>query len=113
MISIRAGAGRDIGLGADGNLSFVTALDAVAQNCITAMSAQLGEMVLAADEGVPTMESVWEKYRPALFDSAARRTLLSVDGVIDVIDFQSRREGDVLMYSARILTEYGIAEIAA
>jgi hypothetical protein len=98
---------RDLIIGADGLLSTVADLEAVAQNCITAMSAQLGEMVLAADEGVPTVETVWDKYHPARFEMAARRTLLAVDGVRDVLSFQQSRSGDTLSYTAEILTAYG------
>ena len=107
MISIQTGERRDIGLNNAGNLAFAEGMDAIAQNCVTAISAQAGEMVFAADEGIPTLASVWDQYRPAIFEAAARRTLLAVEGVREVVDFRQRREGGVLTYSVRILTDFG------
>ncbi|MDR2093035.1 MAG: DUF2634 domain-containing protein [Azoarcus sp.] len=107
MISIRADERRDIGLAADGRLALVEGLEAVTQNCLTAMSAQRGEMVLAADEGVPTRATVWDKYRPAIFEAAARRTLEAVEGVTGVTGFQMNRDENTLHYTARIRTQYG------
>lgn len=112
MISIRANERRDIGLGADGNLAFVTDLEAVIQNCVTAMSAQMGEMIYAMTDGVPTLTSIWDKYNPAQFEAAGRRTLRRVDGVQEVVTFTVTREGDTLQYSAVIKTIYGIAAIS-
>ncbi|MDR0736811.1 MAG: hypothetical protein LBF51_08315, partial [Zoogloeaceae bacterium] len=73
MISIRAGEKRDIGLDASGRLALAEGLSAITQNCVTALSAQLGEMIHAADQGVPTMAAVWEKYNPAVFEAMARK----------------------------------------
>ena len=53
----------DITLGSDGNLSISTGLQGVLNACATAAKAQLGEMVLATNKGVPNFQTVWSSRR--------------------------------------------------
>jgi hypothetical protein len=112
VISIRIGEKREIVLDSYGNIAFVSELSAVGQNAITALSAQSGEMIHAMDDGMPTLSAVWEKYSPARFEAAARRVLMNVDGVLEVINFWQRKADDTLNYSAVIRTAFGDTQIS-
>ena len=104
--SIAVDANNDIYLDANGNLAMVTGLDAVAQDCLNAMKAQLGEMPLALTRGVPTDATIWSRYLPAQFEAASRALLLTVPGVVSVKAFDVTRAGNVASYVATIQTIY-------
>ena len=112
MISMKANGRRDIGLDASGRLAFVETLAAVEQNCVTAMSAQMGEMIYRTLDGVPTLATVWEKHNPALFEAAARKTLQAVEGVLAIEDFTQKRDGGALHYTATLRTAAGGAIVS-
>lgn len=97
----------DIYRARDGNLAVATGLDAVAALCKNAMQAQRGEMVLAADQGMPTFDTAWNVYNPVQFEAAARVTLQAVTDVLSVENFSLVRQGEVLSYTATIRTIYG------
>ena len=90
-----------------GDLKIVMRLEAVAYLCKTAMQAQRGEMVLAADQGMPTFETAWDTYNPAQFEAAARTVLTAIPDVLAVETFSVERQGEVLRYTATIRTVYG------
>lgn len=106
MTSIATNANNDIYLDANGNLAMVTGLDAVVQDCEHVMKAQLGEMPLALDEGVPTLTTIWASWKPAQFEAYARAMLLSVPGVVAVTAFTLTRAAGVASYVAEIQTIY-------
>lgn len=107
MRSFRVDDNNDMVLDSLGNFAFVDGLEAIQQNCVTAMKAQLGEMVYAYDEGVPTMATVWDNFDPAQFEAAARQVLLSVVGVAGIRSFNVVQEDDVVTYSAVIISDVG------
>lgn len=92
---------------ATGNVAQVTALDAIVQNCETAMRAQRGEMYFNADNGIPTRGTVWDRYNPLQFIAAGRLTLMAVEGVTAIDSFDIDRSGNTLTYTAVIQTQYG------
>ncbi|CNI48610.1 hypothetical protein [Yersinia pekkanenii] len=98
-------------LDASGNLAVATDLDACLQNCKTAMLAQRNEMIYAMDEGIPYRETLWDQYRPAQFEAAARATLKAITGVKQVTSFSISRTGNDFYYSATIKTEWGTGAI--
>lgn len=102
----------DIHLGPTGRLVIHTGLTAVLQACEHVVKAQLGEMVLAIDKGIPNFQSVWNG-SPNLgqFEAAIRDAISSVPDVIRVTEFDSTRTGSVLAYSATIETIHGIGVI--
>jgi hypothetical protein len=97
----------DLVIGTDGNLSIVSGLRAVALNCRSAMQAQRGEMLFAADRGIPTLGTVWNAYLPAQFEAAARVAIKRVAGVVAVTGFTIDRTGEAFGYTATIQTIYG------
>lgn len=111
MKSLAINSVNDIMLGIDGNLAKVSDLAAVGQNCVTAMQAQLGEMVYDTNRGVPTYIYVFSQYSPSQFEVAARVTLLNVDGVLSVDEFTVQRLGDRVAYTALIATTFGSTNI--
>lgn len=98
----------DIFIGVDGKLSVLSDLDAVMQCCQTAAQAQLGEMVLAIDQGVPTDETVWtSSANVAQFEAYVRQAILTVAGVIQITDFSVIVQNNQVQYSATISTIFG------
>lgn len=97
----------DLYLDPDGNIAIGTAIAAVAANCKTAMQAQLGEMMFAADKGMPTLATAWDSYNPVQFEAAGRVILRSVPDVLEVVSFVVERITGVLRYTASIRTTFG------
>lgn len=95
----------------NGRIAIKRDLDAVAQACEHAMKAQLGEMVLQTNQGVPYFQTVWSQPMLAQFEAAARRTLLSVANVTEVAAFTVNASAGTLSYTAFIVTTYGRATI--
>ena len=86
-------------------------MNAVLQNCDTAMRAQLGEMIYAMDKGVPYRQLLWDSYDPISWGAAAQATILAVDGVSAIVSFIMSKTGNVFSYSAIIETTYGQGQI--
>lgn len=104
----------DIFIGSNGNLSISSGIEGVLQACQTAAKAQLGEMILAIQSGVPNFQTIWESTRNvAQFEAYLLRTLLSVDGVRGVKELTTAVNNGILSYSAVIVTIYGTGELNA
>jgi hypothetical protein len=105
-------ANNDLFIGPDGNLVIVNALEATLEACEHAVKAQLGEMVLAIDQGIPTLQTLWVGTPNfAQFEAALRRAILAVSGVSGVVSLNVSQLGDQFFYIAIILTVYGTGEI--
>ncbi len=111
MKSLATNQRNDLYIGADGMLAVVSGIEAIKQNCQHAMQAQLGEMVLALDRGMPLREIVWHNTNLAQFESYARQTLRAVDGVIDIPTFEVDIVNDTLRYHATIQTVFGTTKL--
>ncbi|CAH0447781.1 hypothetical protein LMG10661_03854 [Ralstonia syzygii subsp. syzygii] len=111
MKSLATNQRNDLFIGPDGNLAVVGDIDAVMQDCQHAMQAQLGEMVLATDRGMPTMDVVWHNTNLVQFEAYARQTLRAVGGVVDVTTFDVAIVDGALRYSATIQTVFGTADL--
>ena len=98
----------DLVIAGNGNLSISTELDAVLQACEHAAKAQLAEMVLAVDEGVPNFQTIWNgSPNVPQFEAYLRRQLQNVTGVIEVTEINTTVSNNVLSYTATIRTIYG------
>jgi hypothetical protein len=98
----------DIYIGRDGNLAINQNLAALMQACAHAAKAQLGEMMLAADEGVPNFETIWsDATNVAQFEAYVRRQISKVEGVIEVREFSVEIADNKAIYSATIVSIYG------
>ena len=112
--SIIAGL-NDIYLDINGNIAIAgktqdqaDQIEAVLQCCKTAALAQLGEMVLHVDLGIPNLDLIWNGSPNIVqWESVLRSTFLSVEGVQEVLSLSARQSGRVLSYSATIQTIYG------
>lgn len=102
----------DLFLDENGVIVLYRDLQATLQACAHAVKAQFGEMVLAIDQGIPYLQTVWGGIRNyQLFEADIRAAILSVAGVTDIISFSLNSVGDQLNYSATINTIYGIGVI--
>lgn len=98
----------DLMLAGNGNLSISTELEATLQACEHAAKAQLAEMVLAADQGVPNFQTIWNgSPNVTQFEAYLRRQLLAVVGVTDVVSLDTNVSNNILSYTATISTIYG------
>lgn len=102
----------DIFVGRNGNLAISTELEACLQACEHAVKAQLGEMVLNFDQGVPNFQTVWQRSANiAQFEAYVRAAIMSVAGVIEVKDFAASVVNNKVEYRAVIRTIYGASAI--
>jgi hypothetical protein len=110
MISVDAR--NDMYLAPDGNLAISTGLAAVMQNCAHAVKAQLGEMILQTNQGVPNFQVVWRGAPNLLqFEVYLRRAILEVEGVVEVTALTVEAVANVARYNATIRTVYGLGEL--
>jgi hypothetical protein len=113
-ISFALNENNDMYLGPDGNLVMVTGVDAVQQDCECAMRAQYGEMIFQPLDGLPNLTDVWIARNFAKWEAAARRALMRVPGVTQVVsliyDIVPDGEGGYsFSYAAQIQTIYSNA----
>lgn len=98
----------DLYLAPSGAVATSTELAACMQACAHAMKAQLGEMMYAADQGLPNFSIIWVGAPNLLqFEAASRATLRAVKGVLDITAFSASVQSNRLTYSATIRTIYG------
>lgn len=99
----------DIYIGLDGKLTINKDLEACMQACEHAAQAQLGEMILSLDQGIPNFQTIWRDSRNvAQFEAYLRRALLSVENVIEVKDLETIVRDNKLFYTATIATTFGL-----
>lgn len=94
------------------NLVMVSGVDAIAQNCSTAMRAQKGEMQYNMQGGMPMMATAFNQYDPIAFEAAARKVLRGVDGVTGIAAFNVTRSTNTLNYTATVNTIFGSVQIS-
>jgi hypothetical protein len=108
MKTLAVDSNNDIYVGNDGNLSVNLDLQATIETCAQAAKAQLGEMVLDMQRGIPNFQTVWNgKPNVAQFEAYLRRTITEVPTVTGITELTIVTEGDILNYSASITTIYG------
>lgn len=98
----------DLYINEQGMLAINTGLQSVLQNCEHAAKAQLNEMVLNYDQGVPNFQTIWNgSPNIAQFRAGLRRAILAVEGVTNIDSLEITVSNNVLSYSAIIATIYG------
>jgi hypothetical protein len=98
----------DLIIAGDGNLAISSDLAATLQACEHAAKAQLSEMVLAVDEGIPNFQTVWTGAPSVIqFEAYLRRSLLAVVGVLDIVELTTVVANNILSYNVTIATIYG------
>lgn len=92
----------------NGVLAVADGLECIRQQCTQAMQTIRGEMLFAADQGLPYFEVIWTG-QPNLiaFDAAAREALMRVNGVEFINAFSASISNSELKYSVEIATKYG------
>ena len=101
-------ASNDVFIGPDDNLAVLSGIAAIAAACATATKAQLGEMVLATDSGIPNFQALWigtPEY--SLWKSYILKTLQNVPGVQQVTSLTLSVNGNTVRYTANITTQFG------
>lgn len=108
MQMLAVDADNDLYLDPTGSLVCSSELAACMQACAHTAKAQMGEMIYAADQGIPNFDVIWNGAPNLLqFEACMRSALLAVEHVLEVRAFSvDIRDGEVV-YSATIHTEYG------
>ena len=108
MRTLNVNADNDLVLNELGYLSFATDIDAVLLTARQYASTLLGEMIHAADEGIPYFGVAFgSSPNIAQFEAGLRRRLLQCPGVIRIDELTAQQVGDNLGYTATITTEFG------
>lgn len=111
-LALAVNAKNDLYQGADGNLALAQDRDAVMQALQQAAQTVLGEMIYAADQGVPYFDTVWGgSPNLAQFNAYLRRAFLAVDGATDVQALTVSVANKTLTYNAVITTVYGTVAV--
>jgi len=98
----------DIYLDASGNIAVASGLQAVLMVCKNVSQTRLGEMVLQTDQGLPMQQALFIGQPNVLrYESALRKALLNVSGVVSVISIAVTVVDNTFRYVAIILTEFG------
>lgn len=102
----------DLFINNDGHMAINRQLDAVIQACEHVAKAQLLEMVLNQERGVPNFETIWNGSPNVIqFEAYLRRNLLSVKDVLEITALDITVRDNVLLYTAEIRTIYGTGVI--
>lgn len=113
-LALGLNANNDLYVTPNGTLAIVTGIAAVAQTCLTATKAQMGEMVLNTTSGIPNFQDVWNGVpNLAQWQAALQNTLQNVPGVVKVVSVTTGASGSTLSYTAVIETIYGQTTISA
>lgn len=90
------------------SMALVSDIEAVLLVCRHCAQAILGEMVFAAEQGMPYFETVWVGApSTAPFEAAFRDRVARIDGVRQINSLEVYQEANVMRYSAEIETIYG------
>jgi hypothetical protein len=102
----------DLYLNRTGNIAISRNLEAVLQACEHIAKAQLLEMVLAQERGIPNFETIWNgSPNVAQFEAYLRRNILTVEGVIDILELETSVINNILAYNITIKTVYGLGVV--
>ena len=112
MTALAVNERNDLYLDSTGNIATVSGIYQTLQQCEQAIKAQLGEMVLAMNRGMPTLETVWLAQDIPRWDAAAYIALQRVPGVTEVLALVSEVVSGELRYNAVIRTIYGEGSIS-
>jgi hypothetical protein len=108
MINLSVDSNNDLYIGNDGLLATSQGVTAVLESASHAAKAQLGEMVLAIDVGVPNFQTIWEtSANIAQFEAYLLSAIQAVENVIEVRELTTRVENGTVFYTAVIVTTYG------
>jgi hypothetical protein len=115
--TIAENANRDMYLGDDGNVAFLTDVAGTpictAQLTKSRVESQRGEMMYAADQGMPTRATAWDTFNPKQFEAAARSIMNRTANVTGVSSFALTQDGNELDYTAEITTTFGTATVTS
>lgn len=112
MRTISTDLNNDIYVGADGNLSMSTDIQAASETAQHFAATLRTEMIHEYDLGIPFFLSVFGA-NPSLpqYEAAVRQRILQAPEVIGILSFEATQDGDVLSYTATIQTTFGAATI--
>jgi hypothetical protein len=98
----------DLYLNSSGNISVSDDLQAVIQACESAVKTQRGEAIFQVDFGIPNFSVIWNG-NPNLIqaEAAIRATLLNVDNVLEISEFDIIVKDNIFSYNATIKTTFG------
>lgn len=111
MRGISIDNGYDIHVGTDRNLAMSTDKECCRQSLLLASYMLLNENPLNTQEGVPYLETLFQRKRPFEFEQALRSELAKVPNVSAITNVTLLQLDDVLQYEVTAQTTYGPVSI--
>lgn len=102
----------DLFINGSNNIAMSSDLTALAKVIEQTIQTMFGELVLFGDSGTPNFALIWNgNPNLAQYNASLRSTIMSCDGVLDVVALNSFVNDGVLFYNATIKTIYGEATL--
>ena len=112
MRTLGTDSNNDLNLLPTGTLQILANIDAVSQTARQYASTLQGEMIHAVDQGVPYFAVAFAgQPNESQFEAVMRRRILECPNVQQVIELSAQQAGDVLGYTATIVTDFGTGTI--
>jgi hypothetical protein len=108
MLTLGINEKNDLFLNDLGNTETKTEIDAVLQNCQTAVQMIFKEAIYKQNDGTPAFETIWNG-NPNFQQTEAsiRQTILSVEGVTNISSYDFTSNENIFRYNVNIETIYG------
>lgn len=98
----------DLFVDANGNIAIAVGIDAYAQIVNSKMRTVLGELPMDVNGGLPYFQTIFKDSSMVdVFEAEAIKMLEGIDFVSSVKSFTCEVRGDVLYYTAEIVTDKG------
>lgn len=99
----------DLHLNSIGNVDTKSDLDAILQNCQTAVQMTLNEALYRQGDGTPAFETIWSgNPNFAQAEASIRMIILRVDGVNNISAFSFTNINNIYNYTITIITNIGL-----
>lgn len=112
MRTIATDENNDWFLDSQGNLSFVTGIQAVSQSSKNYGSTKRGEMIHSIEHGVAFFDTAFD-HAPSLsqFEASVRRRLSELPDLVSILNLSVNQNGEELSYTATLETVYGTVNV--
>ena len=102
----------DIYLDSSGNIAIDNDLNALLDICKNVLQAQLGEMILSQNAGLPNFQAIWNGApNYAIYSNYMTNALLNINGVTGIQNLSFSNSGSVLSYTVTIQTIFGTGTV--
>jgi hypothetical protein len=108
MFTLSIDSNNDLYLNDSNNIDTRDKINAIVQNCQTAVQMLLKEAIYFQNDGTPAFQTIWDgspNYSQA--EASIRSIILKVNGVVNIISFTYVANNNIFSYNINIETIYG------